>query len=254
MNHVDTQGMVRPPLQRLWHDDGPAIGLAAAITIVLECGVFLAARCWAVPADRAALMTLLLVTLWIAVATAPLAAGGATRLGAFCRGVVVTDASIVVLIVLIFAGGGQLSWSAAAKIYLLWASLAVTLTLLVPLGSRRLLIAVVATVAAVAAVTSRFWSAGLLAAMACDSSALVQTTRSLAAFDVLAGVAAAASSAEPFVWAEQPVMYQLTRGGQDYPSAALAWWVPALTWWAAAAAVAAAIAVRRSACRFLNGT
>jgi len=254
MTAADANGLEYAPATRLWRQDGLATLLAAAATIALGCGAFIAGRCISMPADRAALMSLFTLTVWVAVAAAPLAAGASTRLGAVCRGGAIADAGIVVLIVLALAGGAQVSWGAAVKIYLLWAALAVTLCLIVSASGSRRIAAVVATAAAVAAISSRFWAAGLLDALAPNADALYRTTRLLGALDVAGGVADAASSAKPFVWNEQPVMYQLTRQGQDYPAAAVGWWVPALTWWIAAGLIAAAVGVRTAAGRFFRGT
>lgn len=250
----ENHGLEQPPLLRLWHNDGRAVLLVIAATLVIGCGVFIVGRCCSVPADRAALMTLFAVTVWVAVAAAPLAAGASTRLGALCRGGAVVDASIVTLIVLVIAGGGQLSWDAAVKVYLLWAGLTVTAILVIPRGGNRLIVAAVVAAAALAAISGRFWSAGVLEALTVGSEPFYRVTGILAAVDVLGGVADAASSAKSFVWAEQPVMYQLARQGQDYPGPSVGWWAPALTWWLAAAAIAAGIGLRRAIGRFYHGT
>lgn len=243
-----------PIVPSLWRRHGWQTLGAGTVTVLVGCGVLAAALHGGVPPSRAGMLALMATTVWVGLAAAPLGAGAGDWIGALLRGGIAADAGIVTLLAVGLFGGGTIGWSSGVKVYLLWLPVALSATLATRCGRSALArsgIAAGAAVVALATMGSLVWSAGLLAALGPDRQAAA--ARLVLWPNTLAGVVAAAGPAEKFVWIEQPVMYAVTRMGQDFPPAPLTWWMPACLWWALAGALAAGLLIRHGGRRFVYG-
>jgi len=250
---ADSLDLPAPP--SLWRRSGVATALGAAATIGVGCGTLAVLRRGVAGEPHLTMGALFATTIWIGLAAGPLAAGADDWLGALLRGGAPADAGVVTLLAVGLWGDADLTWGAAARVYLLWAPLAVTASLATRWGRSALARGGIALgMAIVAAVTmgSLFWSPGMLEALPADRRWLAASV--ILWPNALAGLADAAGQAGGFVWAEQPVMYAVTRMGQDVPPPPLAWWMPAIVWWTAAAAMAVGLAARHGLRRFFYGT
>ncbi len=248
--HID---LPEPPSP--WRRHGPAVGIIAAVTIGLGCGLFGWGLSAGLPPQAAALLTLLAVTAWVGLASGPLSAGADDVWGGVVRAAAVADASLVTLIVLGEWGGGVIGWGTGLGVYLLWAVLALAGALAVqsartPRGRAAWAVGMAAL--AMAAMASLFWSPGLLGALGPD--ARMATARLMLWINPAWAVTALAGSGVEFYWLEQPVLYSLARMGQDYPPPPTPWWAPALLWGALAAGLGLASGLRGSLGPWLHGT
>lgn len=252
---MNAPGLDLPPAPSLWRLHGRALLATAAVTVALECGVLAGALGAGLAPPRATMLTLMAATCWVALAAGPLAAGSADWLGAVGRAGVLADASVVVLLALAVFGGGTLGWSEGWRIYLVWASVAMAAASVVRLGGSarsRTALAVGASALAATAMGGLFWSAGLLAAL--EPSASAAAAEWILAGNPLVGVIESVAPRVDFVWREQPVMYGITRLGQDVLPPRLAWWTPTLLWASLAAALSVYLVGRAGWRRFYYGT
>ena len=223
--------------------------LSAFVPAAATLGVGLAVRYGALaagsPPVRADVLTLMAMTVWIALAAAPLAAGAQRAFGALIRAGVMADIGALGLLVMALTGP-VVTWSVAWRTYLLWAGLAVAAAGVVRLADRRLAQAALAlafSAVAFAACASPIWSDGLILHL--QGPWRQAAGDSLAAVNPLLGLSRLLRPIG-FVWSEQPVLYGLTRMGQDYAIPAVGWHAPALVWWALAAAAWTACLLRRA--------
>ena len=240
------QGRISLDLQAppsAWRRHAGPVALAAAATLLVGLGCrygALHAGAGALGADVLALMAL---TVWIALAAGPLAAGAPDALGSLLRAGILADAAAVVLLVL-GLDGATLTWGVGIRLYLLWAGLALAAAGLVRLAARptgRAAMALAAATAAFVACASLFWSPGLLARL--DGPARQAALTVIAWTNPLLGLSQTLA-ATGFVWTEQPVLYGITRVGQDYLPAPLCWQAAAIFWWALAGLAWALVAGR----------
>jgi len=242
-----TDHSASPEARSLWRRLGWPTAVSAAASIALGLGVLVGALGAGVAPPRAAVLASLSVTLWIGLAAAPLAAGADDWLAALGRAGVLADASVVTLLAAGIWGGGAIGWAEGAGIYLLWAALAVTGYLATRLGRRALTrggLAVAAAVGMMLAMSSLFWSDGLLTSRV--GAARDTVARRLLWPNALYGVADLAGRKHEFVWTSQAQMYRFTPIGQDIVPPAFGWWMPAVFWWGVAALLAALWAARRA--------
>ena len=158
-------GAIRQVLRR----DGWSMLAVVAATLVVELGVYLAARLGDANPRQAILTALATMAVWTAVACPVFAAGGKGAISALLRGGIVADASGVALLVLWAGGrflpgeGAYLSFLAAVEIYCTVAAMA----LVGVAGARcgrtttgRYVAAVVTAVAMTAMLATPFWIRG----------------------------------------------------------------------------------------------
>ncbi len=223
----DDAGVVHPPLNALWRRDGVAMGCNAVATVLVGAASFAIAKMAVVTPQARTAFTLSMMTAWIVLATAPLASAARTRLGSIARAGIMADASLVVLLILVFAGSRPLSLLSALKIYLLWAALAITAALVVGRGMSRLVGAAAISLVVLAVMAHPFWA----------GPARPSVARALAAVDPWNAVLDAAAAAVPDSHQGQP-----------------AWPTATAAWWAAAVLIAAAIGAWRAIRGFVRGT
>lgn len=237
-----------------WRRNGLVMILASLATLAVGCGTLAGARSAGVPGPTATMLTLLVATVWIGLACAPLAAGAQEWFGAMLRGGLMADVSVITLLAVWAWGGGIIGLAEGVKIYLIWAALAVVLSLGPQLGSTtasRGGIAVGLTLINALAMSSLFWSAGLLGAL---GEAGRQTALKCILWpNPLIGIVSLVGPSTRFVWAERPVMYSITRMGQDFPTPAVNWWLPLLIWSILAAGLTGWLMARRVYRSFVYG-
>ena len=254
MASTDPQFADLPLPDSTWRRHGWASLVAGLGSAVVGCGsLWLARRCGSAPAT-AGLLSLLATTVWIGLVCALIAAGTGDTLGALLRGGCAVDGSVVTVIATAIWGGGLVGWAGGLKAYLLWAAMGASLVLFTRLGrsaiARGSLAAVGSTLAALA-MGSLFWSAGLLNALAGPARQAVAGW--LIRVNTLAGVAAAAGAEGSFPWT-WPLMYNITRLGQDVPAPPFSWWMPLCVWAVVAAGLSGYLLIRHGWRRFLYGT
>ncbi|NLF29647.1 MAG: hypothetical protein GX591_02025 [Planctomycetes bacterium] len=228
----DDAGVIHPPLEALWREDGAAMLANAAITILVGVAGFAVAAVAGTPLQARTTFALGVTTVWIALAAAPLASAARTRLGAVGRAGVMADASVVLLLILALAGGASLTLAGAVRIYVLWAALAVVPALLAGRGRCRLAVAAAISLGVLAVLAHPFWVGGLKAALDAPSRSALETV--LGAVDPWNGTLDAAGLAT----------------GQGPHG----WAAATLVWWATAVLIVAGIWVGRTARQFVRGT
>ena len=249
---ADNLTLTAPPT--LWRRHAPPCALATAMALAVGGGTLWAARSAGIPPAPSAMLTLMAVTIWIGLATAPLSAGAEDAIGALCRGGIGADASLLTLLAAGFWGGGVVDFWTAAKVYLLWAGLALALSMLTRLARTppgRAGLAVAGSAVAAGLMGSLFWSPGLLAAL--SEPARSWALKLVLYPNPLAGLTALAGPKAGFVWTQTRVLYGITRIGQDYPAPLLSWWTPFLLWSGAGLALLAGLGLRRAVRSFLYG-
>ena len=228
--------------------DRPLLLAAAAVTIGLELGAFGLILACGGSRLGAVLASLAVMVSWTALSPAVLAAGGRSGLSALLRGGIVADASAVTLVVLWLATPA-VTLLAAVKVYCTLVAMAIAAVAAVRCARTefgRYALAVVVAAGLMAAVTTPFWTGGLL--LAANAPAR-QTAASLAVWlNPFYCVTVAIVQEARFVWHQAPVMYHITRIG-DYAAA------PPALWYTSAAACAALAAVLAganwlTACRY----
>ena len=211
--------------RRVWARDGVAVCVAAAMTIVVEVGLWALLRAKGVSPDRAVLTTLAAMSLWVPVAASAWAVGGATVGSCLLRGGEMADASAVALIV--FWLTGAISFVAAAKLYCIFMAVAILASAIVSLScrvERRVILVGVATVVCLLLLASPVWLAGPAGVM--PESPLRSLTVWSATLNPFFAVADAISADIPFVWTDRPVMYRLTPLGGRLAVPAVSWAAP----------------------------
>ncbi len=229
----------------LWRRLGWPTVFAAAASITVGLCVLFGALGAGVAPPRAAVLTVLAATAWIALAAGPLAAGTDDWLAALGRAGVLADASVATLLAVAIWGDGAIGWAEGAGIYLLWAALAVTGYLATRLGRTALArggLAVATAVLVALAMSSLFWSGGLLSSR--QGAARDAAARYLLWPNPLYGVIDLAGREHEFVWTSQAEMYRFTPIGQDIVPPKFGWWMPTLFWWGIAAILAVSWAGR----------
>jgi hypothetical protein len=227
------------------HHFAPALAAAAAVTLLIGLVVRYGSRAAGTPPAQADILTLLAVTAWIALAAAPLAAGAGRALGALLFAGIMADAAAVGLLVMGLTGP-LITWSIAWRTYLIWSALAVSAAGVVRLADRpgaRAALSLAFSTAAFAACSSLTWSSGLVLHL--EGSWREHTATIAAGINPMLNISQLLRGAG-FFWPEQPVMYRLTRMGQDYAAPAVAWHVGAAGWWILAAAAWATLLLRRA--------
>jgi hypothetical protein len=188
---------------------------------------------------------LMSVTVWLCLAAAPLAAGAADHLGGLFRAGIMADAGVLVLLIVAMTGPG-ITWSLGWRVYLLWLAVALAAAGVAQLAQTpvaRACWAVGFSTIAFAACASLIWSGGLVAySLAPMREAILAAA---AAVNPLLGLSQLLRP-QGFIWMEQPVMYGLTRVGQDYPAPAIAWHVTVSIWGVVALAAWTTILARRA--------
>lgn len=216
----------RPSFRDVLARDGPAVLVAAAITLAVELGVFFLARAAGTDRRNAVLATLATVVLWVALAAPAFACSGRTTFSALLRGGIVADASAVALLVLWLATP-YVTFLAAVEIYCILAAVALATAaavLTVRPGTGRTVAAVVAASILVLALASPFWIGGLLQETHGEAKQAVVTWA--VAANPFYSILSAVVDETAFVWHLAPVMYRITRIG-DYAAP------PPIPWYSA---------------------
>ena len=237
-------------IRGLFARDGVAILAAAAVTLVVELGVFFLAGGLGQP--EAALAVLAAVLVWVAMSAPVFAAGGADGFGAVLRAAAVVDASAVTLLVLwIFARQAEtaepcVTFVAAAKIYCILAVVAMAGVSAVrcarsPAG--RYAAAVVFAVVMLAAMSTGFWTGGLLEST--HGTARDMVVSWAVYINPFYSVASATVAQTFFVWHEAPWMYGITLIGNTAAPPPVPWYAAGIMWGIIACILAATRLVRR---------
>ena len=225
--------------------DGPAVLVAATATIIVELGAFALAR-WRGAGSAAAMLTMLAVsTVWVAMASPTMAAGGQRIISSWLRGGVVADASAVALVVGWLAAP-EMTFLAAVKVYCIFAAVCLAGTAVVAIGrtsAGRYALAVTVAVVLMIALASPVWLGGPAGYLGPDG----RQTLALAAVraNPFFGVTAALSDSGQYVWPEMSVMYGMTALGDSIPLPPVGWRWPVIVYLAAAAAGLGASLLRR---------
>lgn len=207
--------------------EAPAVLLALVLTAAVGVGAFVVARGAGVQPGRAGVMTLMVATAWLVIAAPAFAAGGGTGISAALRGGVCADASVAALLAVHIGGAGLLTWTVAIQLYLLWLTMALLSAAVVRLGGdrpiRRAALATAVMLAGFVLMGSLLWSGGLLGAL--DAPQAESAAHWLVGANPLAVVAGLVGRPAGFVWhLQEPVMYQVSRIGQDVPIRPVRWW------------------------------
>jgi hypothetical protein len=234
------RGLFRAVLAR----DGWAVLLAVAATVVVEVGAYALAVAGQAPRAQAALGSLAVSILWVALAAPVLAATARGTLGALLRGGAVIDASAVLLGVLWLAGQ-CLTLLGGLKVYCILAAMGLAGVAPVCLArspAGRFALAAAASATLLLAAATPFWIGGALRAAPEDWA------RRIAAAGVYVNpfyaVTGALAESAQFIWHQASVLYRITRLGDYAPAPAPAWYAPVLLFSAAAVLLGAAAMLR----------
>ncbi|MGC9454803.1 MAG: hypothetical protein ACP5HU_08045 [Phycisphaerae bacterium] len=230
-------------MRELFRGHGWCVLAAALATIAVEVGT--AAFAWRVdvPAARAAVATLAVAVLWVAMTAGPLSAGADTALRSVLRGGAVVDASIPALILL--AAVGPVTALGAVKVYCILAAVALWSVALVRIARTpwgRHALGTAAGVVLFVMLTSPLWTGGLLGAA--DGAARRNIVWLAVAANPFYAVATATVESTGFVWHQAPLMYSLTPIG-DHVAAPSPPWYATVVIYAGLGAIFAGIALLR---------
>jgi len=222
--------------------DGWAVLCISSATIAVELGVYAIGLAAGASRLGATLACLGATALWVALTAGLFAARGDDALAMLLRGGTVADASAVTLMVL-WLDSPFVTLVAAVKIYC--TLLAMALLGIAAAGIRRRPAgryagAVVSAAVMFAALTTPFWTGGLLAATAGELRQDV--VRWAVMVNPFYCITAAVAEQTAFTWHQAPMLYELTRIG-DYAAP------PPPAWYAAAwrfAAVALILLLARA--------
>lgn len=226
---------------------------ASAATAAVELGALALARGVGTGPREAILVCLAAMTMWVALASAPLAAGGRTNWDAALRGAIPADASLLVLLVLPFLGSSPdtarsyVDFPGALGIYCVLAAVAVFSIAAVCCGrsatARQVIAAAVAVVLA-AAIAGPFWTGGLIHAGPYPAAtALVAWAIRANPFYAVTG---AIAERMRFFWHEWGLMYDRIGSFRDYTPPPLRWHETAILYAALAAALGLVATIRRA--------
>ncbi|HUT57427.1 MAG TPA: hypothetical protein VNA25_06210 [Phycisphaerae bacterium] len=249
----DPPGRAAPSVGGLLAADGWAVLIAAVVTAAIVLGSYGLARAAGAEPREAILAALALMTMWVALSSASLAAEGKTWLSAAIRGAVPADTCLLALLILAplarhpNARAAYLSIGGVFKIYCTLAALAVFSVAAVCLSSRptgRRALALAVSLLLAAAVASPFWINGLLEAIP------YQSGKTVVAWAVHANpfysVTGAIVERVRFFWHEWGMMYGRIGRFADYPPPPIRWYSSALIYGALASIVGlCAIVFRR---------
>jgi hypothetical protein len=226
--------------------EGRPVLAAAAATVAVELGVYVAAVGAGSSRTYAALATLAVTVVWVALAAPVLAASGADAFAGLLRAGCIADASAVTLVVLWLACP-QVTLAGAAKIYCILAAMAL-LAIAAGRSARspagRYALAAATAAALVVSLASPWWLGGAMRASSQETA-----ERIVAAgvhVNPFYAVTAAISGSTRFVWHEAAVMYRITRFGDYAAAPAPTWYASALIHCAAAGLVAAVASARHA--------
>lgn len=246
-------GKAAPSIRGLLAENGWAILIAAAATAAVVLGGYGLARAAGAATREALLAALALMTVWVALSSAPLAAGAKSWLAGAIRGAIPADVSLLALLVLAplarhpDGSAAYLSIGGVFKIYCVLAAMAILSIATVCLSSRpagRRALALAVSLLLAAAVAGPFWINGLLAVLPFESG------KTLVAWAVHANpfysVTGAIVERGRFFWHEWGMMYDRIGRFTDYPPPPLRWYSSALIYGGLACVVGlCAIVLRR---------
>jgi len=224
---ANTPGLPPWTLRSLLRGDGRAMAGVAAVTVAGQLALFLLPQAFGVSARAAMLAALTASGVWAALAAPILAAGPARGISALLRGGIVADATAVLLVVL-WLSRPEVSFLSAVKLYCIYAAVA----LCGVAGARcaetqagRYTAAVIAAVILLTLQAGPFWLSGAL-------QGVPQAHKTAAAgvalrLNPLYGVFSVVAERAGFVWHLAPVMYRITRLGEDIPVPPVWWYEPA---------------------------
>jgi hypothetical protein len=219
--------------------------LAVVATVTVEVGAYALALAGQASQSQAALGSLAVSVLWVALATPVLAATARGSLGALLRGGAVIDASAVLLTALWLAGP-CVTLAGAAKIYCILAAMglaAVAAVCVARSQAGRFALAVAGSAVLLLAAATPFWIGGALRAAPEDWAARIAAAGVYV--NPFYAVTGALAESAHFIWHQSSVLYRITRLGDYAPAPASAWFAPVLLYSAAALILAAAGALRK---------
>lgn len=223
----------------LFRRAGPAILIEALVT----WGVVLGA--WAMAEDRVGLVAALFAgTVWVALAAPLLTASSRPGIGALLRGATPADAGAVALLVLWLADPA-LRFVAAVEIYVIWAVMGlagVAAGSLARTPAWRLACGWALAGLLMLALASPLWVDGLTGLLAgADAQDVVAAALR---WNPIYSVTSAVYDQTGFLWHYAPLMYRLTRVGEDVAEPVVEWYAAVWRWGVVAGALGLAAALR----------
>ena len=243
--------MSGPSLGAILRRDGWPMLICAAATLVMELGAYGLAKGCGAGAREALLAALAGATMWVALASGPMAAGGRGNVSAALRGAIPADASLVALLILwplARADDSQtyLTLAGVAKAYCVLAGMAVFSIAAVccPVSATaRRWAGLGAAIALAAALASPFWTSGIIHAVD------YRRATSVVAWGIHANpfysVTAAATGRLRFFWHEWGLMYDRIGAFRDYAPPPVQWYSSAILYGAIAGLLGLVAALRR---------
>jgi len=221
-------------------------------TAAVQVAIFLIPLSYGVPAGPLAAASLIIAGVWVATASAVFAAGPNSALSGVLRGGCVADATVVLLLVL-WRMTPVVTFTAAVKIYCIYASVSLCAAALVRVARTarvRYLCAVIAATALTAIQAGLFWLPGLLQLFEVRSKSAVAGLWLRA--NPLYGAFSAIAEESRFVWHYAELMYRITPLGEDIAVPSVQWWEPMAIHLVLAAGVAAWSVVGRRRLDYLR--
>ena len=235
-------GAVRRVLAR----DGWCMLAAGLATLAAEIGTYLLGVLGGAGQEQAALASLAVAAVLLALACPVLAASGKDGVASLLRAAAVADASAVTLIVL-WLSAPFVTFLGAAKAYCTFAAVALLSASVVrwaPRPAARYAVAVATAIVLLAALATPFWIGGLLEAVT-DASARTITACAVHANPFYSITAAIVEQTE-FVWHQHAVMlYRHVDKIGHFHAPALRWYSAPLIYGSLAGLLAAARLLRR---------
>jgi hypothetical protein len=233
--------------------------LCAAATLVVEVGAYGLAKAWGTASREALLAALAGATMWVALSSGPMAAGGRGNASAALRGATPADASLAAMLILWPLARADdsatfLTFTSVLKAYCVLASLAVFSIAAVCCptapGSRRWAGLSVA-LALAAAIATPFWTSGLIHALD------YRPATTVVAWAIHANpfycVTGAAADRLRFFWHEWRLMYDRIGAFRDYAPPPVQWYSSAILYGALAAGLGVVAVLRRALLRARRG-
>ena len=230
----------------------------AAATLLVQNGVYAALTAAGAGPRETVLASLACGIAWVALVTAPFAAGGATTFRAVLRAGVVADASAVGLIVMCLFAKDPVSARrlvplvTALKIYCTYVAVAMTSAAAVRCARSapgRAAVGIAVSVVLMAALTTPFWIGGTLDALVrgdqAGRAAGTAFVREALSFNPFYSIGSAIADHTAFVWHEEGLMYRITAIRDIIAPPPVSWYAAGIRYAVATAALAGLALLRR---------
>jgi hypothetical protein len=243
------------PLRAILRRDAWPMLLCAAATLAVELGAYGLAKGCGAESRQSLLAALAGATMWIALASGPMAAGGTGNVSAALRGAIPADASLAAMLILwplarADDSATYLTFTSVLEAYCVLASLAVFSIAAVCCpaapGSRRWA-GLAAALALAAAIATPFWTSGLIHALD------YRPATTVVAWAIHANpfycVTAAPAERLRFFWQEWGLMYDRIGAFRDYAPPPVQWYSSAILYGAMAGVLGVVAFLKRAGAR-----